>query len=178
MKKPGLKLLQQMAKKVYIRICRSGRGIRQPKVFKNATNSYLIGRFVLASHPETKQNFEALMGNKEITNQTKSKKINYASTTDRGIINFHDKISKCQTAHCNRSSDDDSDEIDDQFYEDDYDDKFNDNSAAKGCWAKNKTKTNDGIHTKVPVNMDRNLCKTKKNNSIEKELQQSRTLQL
>ena len=33
-------------------------------VFKNATNPCLIGHDVLASHPETKQHFEALMGKK------------------------------------------------------------------------------------------------------------------
>ena len=38
----------------------------------------------------------------------------------------------------------------------------------KGCWRKNKSKVDEVIHTKVPVSMDRNMCKTKINNSIEK----------
>ena len=33
-------------------------------VFKNATNPFLIGRDALATHPDTKQHFEALMGRK------------------------------------------------------------------------------------------------------------------
>ena len=45
---------------------------------------------------------------------------------------------------------------------------FNDNSATKRCWAKNKSIIDEGIHTKVPVNMDRKQCKTKVKNSIEK----------
>ena len=71
------------------------------------------------------------------------------------------KQSSCNTRHCDRSSDDDYDEMDDIF---------NDNSAAKGCWAKNKSKI-DGecIQTKVPVNVDRNVCKTKISNSVEKK---------
>ena len=49
------------------------------------------------------------------------------------------------------------------------DDMHNDNSAVKGCWAKNKTKIDgDSIQTKVPVNIDRAICKTKVNNSMEK----------
>ena len=48
-------------------------------------------------------------------------------------------------------------------------DKFNDNSAVKGCWSKYKMKIdNDSIQTKVPVNMDRKVCKTKINDSMEK----------
>ena len=44
-----------------------------------------------------------------------------------------------------------------------------DNSATKWRSAKNKTIIGEeGIHTKVPVNMDRKVCKTKVNNSMEK----------
>ena len=43
-----------------------------------------------------------------------------------------------------------------------------DNSATKGCWAKNKTLIGEGIQTEVLVNMDRKLCKTMVKNSIEK----------
>ena len=58
------------------------------------------------------------------------------------------------------SSDDDHDELDD---------KLNDNSAAKGCWAKNKTKIDgESLQTKVPVIIERNICRTKINNSMEK----------
>ena len=32
-------------------------------VFKNVTNSCLIGRDILATHPDTKQHFEAFLGN-------------------------------------------------------------------------------------------------------------------
>ena len=45
-------------------------------VFKNATNQCLIGRDVLATHPDIKQHFEAIMGkqtsskNQEITKQS------------------------------------------------------------------------------------------------------------
>ena len=55
---------------------------------------------------------------------------------------------------------------------DDYnemDDKFNGNSAAKVCGAKNKPKIDgEGIQAKVPVHVDRNICKTKIYNSIER----------
>ena len=112
-------------------------------VFKNATNPCLIGRDVLATHPDIKQHFEAIMGK-----QTPSAKQEVPEQ------------SGCKTRHCDRSSDDDYDEMDD---------KFNDNSAAKGCWAKIKTKIDgESIQTKVPVNVDRNICKTKINNSMEK----------
>ena len=43
-----------------------------------------------------------------------------------------------------------------------------DNSATKGCWAKNKTLIGEGIQTEVLVKMDRKLCKTMVKNSIEK----------
>ena len=48
------------------------------------------------------------------------------------------------------------------------DDLTNDNANVKGCWAKNKSKIDDSINTKVPDNIDRKMCKTKLNNSIEK----------
>ena len=66
----------------------------------------------------------------------------------------------CKTKHCDRSSDDD---FDDEI------DITQDNSKPKGCWSKNKTMISpEGIQTKVPVNMDRQACKTKVNNSVEK----------
>ena len=34
-------------------------------MFKKVTNPCLIGRDILATHPDTKQHFEALMGNKQ-----------------------------------------------------------------------------------------------------------------
>ena len=115
-------------------------------VFKNATNPCLIGRDVLATHPDIKHHFDAIMGKR-----TQS---------------LNQNTSSCKTRHGDRSSDDDYDEMDD---------KLNDNSAAKGCWSKNKTKIdNDSIQTKVPVNMDRKVCKTKVNNSMENEHRQSR----
>ena len=43
-----------------------------------------------------------------------------------------------------------------------------DSSDVKGCWTKNKKKIDDPISTRVPVNMDRTMCKTRINNSIEK----------
>ena len=114
-------------------------------VFKNAANPCLIGRDVLATHSDTKQHFEALMGSKQTPCISKETP----------------KQSSCNTRHYDRSSDDDYDEMDD---------KFNDNSATKGCWAKNKTKIDECIQTKVPVSMDRNICKTKVNNSIVKRI--------
>ena len=49
------------------------------------------------------------------------------------------------------------------------DDILNDNSNVKGCWAKKKSRIDhDAINTKVPINMDRKMCKSKINNSIEK----------
>ena len=110
-------------------------------VFKNATNPCLIERDVLATHPDIKQHFEAIM-----ERQTPS--------TNQDIP----KQSGCKTLHSDRSSVDDYDEMDE---------KFNDNSEAKGCWSKYKKKMdNDSIQTKVPVNMDRKVCKTKINNSM------------
>ena len=112
-------------------------------VFKNATNPCLVGRDVLATHPDIKQHFEAIMGKQTTTIKQKVPTEN-----------------NCKTSHHDRSSDDDYDEMDD---------KHNDNSAAKGCWSKYKTKIDgDSINTKVPVNMDRSVCKTKINNSMEK----------
>ena len=76
----------------------------------------------LATHPDTKQRFEALMGNKQIpTTQSKSKEV----TKQRGS----------KTRHCDRSSDDDHDKMNDMMY---------DNSASKGCWAKIKTRIDEG----------------------------------
>ena len=62
---------------------------------------------------------------------------------------------KCKSHHHDRSSDDDRDEIDDLLAG---------NANTKGCWAKNKSKVDEAIHTKVPASMDRNMCKTKINN--------------
>ena len=74
-------------------------------VFKNATNPCLVGRDVLATHPDIKQHFEAIMGKQTPTGKQKV-------TTENN----------CKTTHHDRSSDDDHDEMDDQY---------NDNSAAK-----------------------------------------------
>ena len=115
-------------------------------VFKNATNPCLIGRDVLATHPVTKQHFKALKGNKQTpTTPSKNKEV--------------PKQRECKKRHCERSSDDGHDEMNDMMYE---------NSATKGWWAKNKTRIDEGINTKALVNMDRKVCKTKVNNSIEK----------
>ena len=44
-----------------------------------------------------------------------------------------------------------------------------DNSNVKGCWSKMKSRIDqDAINTKVPINMDRKMCASKINNSIEK----------
>ena len=110
-------------------------------VFRNATNPCLIGRDVLATHPDIKHHFDAIMGkqtpptNQEATKQNGGK-----------------------TRYGDRSSDDDYDEMENNL-----------KSAAKGSWAKNKTEI-DGeiIQTKAPVNVDRNICRTKINNSMEK----------
>ena len=88
-------------------------------VFKNATNPCLVGRDVLATHPDIKQHFDAIMGKQ--TTMTKQD-IPTQST--------------CKTRHCDRSSDDDYDEMDD---------KYNDDSAVKGCWAKNKTRNKNDL---------------------------------
>ena len=77
--------------------------------------------------------------------------MNYFSTIE--------KIPRFQITHCDRTNEDDYNEMND---------KINDNSAAKGCCAKNKSKIDEGIHIKVPVNMGRKVCKTKVSNSIEK----------
>ena len=107
-------------------------------VFKNLTNPCLIGRDILLAQPETKNHFEALMGKMEDRVQ---------------IIN---KLSnkQCKIQKKDRSSDDDYDDMYDLTY---------DNSEAKGCWAKNKTRVDDSISTKVTINMDRNMCKTRIN---------------
>ena len=97
-------------------------------VFKSLTNPCLIGRDVLATHPYTKQHFEALMGHIQTP-----------------IIPTATQKS-CKTKHCDRNSFDD--------YVDEMD-RMQDNSKPKGCWSKNKTMISpEGIQTKVPVNMD------------------------
>ena len=124
-------------------------------VFKNSTNPCLIGRDVLAVHPVTKANFEALMSNETPSQQT-SKDLEdelreYLKTG---------KVNKCKTKHCDKSSEDDGDEMDDLMH---------DNANVKGCWSKNKTKIdNESINTKVPINMDRKMCESKINNSVKK----------
>ena len=46
---------------------------------------------------------------------------------------------------------------------------MHDNANVKGCWSKNKAKIDkESINTKVPINMDRKMCASKINNSIEK----------
>ena len=64
-------------------------------------------------------------------------------------------------------SNDDHDEMDD-LLADNANTKGYHKIETKGCWRKNKSKVDEVIHTKVPVSMDRNMCKTKINNSIEK----------
>ena len=112
-------------------------------VFKNLTYPFLIGRNILSAHPETKDHFEAIMGKMEDKPQVLNK--------------LH--IKPCSHHHKDRSSDDDYDEMDDLKY---------DNSDDKGCWSKNKTKIDDAISTRVPIKMDRTMCKTRINISIEK----------
>ena len=119
-------------------------------VFKNSTSPCLIGRDVLAVHPITKANFEALMSNEDPI-QPVDKDLNdelreYLRTG---------KINKCKSKHCDKSSEDDGDEMEDLRH---------DNSNVKGCWSKNKSRIyNEAINTKVPINMDRKMY-----NSIEK----------
>ena len=116
-------------------------------VFKSLTNPCLIGRDILSTHPDTKHHFEALMGN------------NQAQSTQRDQEETNTQ-QRCKTRHRDRSSDDD---FDDEM------DERQDNSRPKGCWSKNKTMiSQEGIQTMVPVNMDRQACKTKINNSVEK----------
>ena len=134
------------------------------QVFKNASNPCLIGRDVLAVHPETKSHFDALMNTQECECSTQQ-----SGSTQEESKQLKDelreylktgKITKCKNKHCDRSSEDDGDEMDDIL---------NDNSNVKGCWAKNKSRIdNEAINTKVPINMDRKMCKSKINNSIEK----------
>ena len=71
-------------------------------LFKNATYPCLIGGDVFATHPDTKQHFEALLGSKQTS---KTPLIN------KKIL----KQSSCNIRHCDRSSDDDYDEMDDKF---------------------------------------------------------------
>ena len=66
---------------------------------------------------------------------------------------------KCKSKRCDRSSDDDHDDMDDLLA---------DSANTKGSWAKNKSKIDEAIHIKVSVIMDRNMFKTKINNLIEK----------
>ena len=72
-------------------------------VFKNSTNPCLIGRDVLAVHPVTKANFEALLSNETPAQQT--------SLNDelREYLKMG-KVNKCKTKHCDKSSEDDGDE--------------------------------------------------------------------
>ena len=124
-------------------------------VFKNTTNPCLVGRDVLAVHPVTKANFEALIIN-DAPVQPLGKDLNdelreYLRTG---------KIHKCKSKHCDKSSENDGDEMEDLM---------NNNSNAKGCWSKNKSRIDqDAINSKVPINMDRKMCASKINNSIEK----------
>ena len=124
-------------------------------VFKNASNPCLVGRDVLAVHPVSKANFEALINN-DAPVQPLGKDLNdelreYLRTG---------KIHKCRSKHCDKSSEDDGDEMEDLLY---------DNSNVKRCWSKNKSRIDQAaINTKVPINMDRKLCASKINNSIEK----------
>ena len=70
------------------------------------------------------------------------------------------KVNKCKTKHRDKSSDDDGDEMEDLMY---------DNSDAKGCWSKNKSRIDHkAINTKVLINVDKKMCLSKINNSIEK----------
>ena len=96
-------------------------------VFKNSTNPSLIGKDVLAIHPERKMHFDDLMSNQEGTAQKSCKDLNdeFREYLKTG------KISRCKNRHCDRSSDDDGDEMDDILA---------DNSNVKGCWVKNKSK--------------------------------------
>ena len=87
-------------------------------VFKNSASPCLIGREILAVHPVTKANFEALMSNEDPI-QPVSKDLNgelreYLRT---------DKINKCKSKHCDKRSEDDGDEMEDLMY----------NSNVKGC---------------------------------------------
>ena len=92
-------------------------------VFKNATNPCLVGRDVLAIHPATKTNFEALMNNEAPVQQTsKNRNDELREYLKTG------KINKCNTKHCDKSSEDDGDEMDDLMH---------DNANFKGCWSKN-----------------------------------------
>ena len=124
-------------------------------VFKNSTNPCLIGRDVLAVHPVTKANFEELMSN-ENPIQPIGKDLNdelrkYLKTG---------RINKCKSKHCDKSSEDDGDEMEDLIQ---------DNSNLEGCWSKNKSRIDqDAINTKVSINLDRKMCTSKINNSIEK----------
>ena len=43
---------------------------------------------------------------------------------------------------------------------------MNDKSNVKEIWAKNKSKIDEAINTKVPIGMDRKMCKCKKRTSI------------
>ena len=124
-------------------------------VFKNSTNPCLIGRDVLAVHLVIKANFEALMSNEYPTQPLdkdfKDELREYLRTS---------KIKKCKSKHCDKISEDDGDEMEDLMY---------DSSNVKGCWSKNKSRIDqDAINTKVPINMDRKMCASKINNSIEK----------
>ena len=80
-------------------------------VFKNVKNPCLKGRDILATPPDTKQHFEALMGNKQSTVVQPDRK---ETALQKG----------CNTRHFDRNSDDD--------YDDEID-RTQDNSMTKGC---------------------------------------------
>ena len=117
------------------------------------SNPCLIGRDVLAVRPVTKANFKAFMSNEDPI-QPVDKDLNdelreYLRTG---------KINKCKSRHCDKSSEDDGDEMEDLMH---------DNSNVKGCWSKNKSRIdNEAINTKVSINMDKKMCMSKINNSI------------
>ena len=86
-------------------------------VFKNASNPCLIGRDVLAVHPETKTQFNALMNTQECECSNQQ-----SCNTEQSSKQLNDelreylktgKITKCKNKHCDRSSEDDGDEMDD-----------------------------------------------------------------
>ena len=63
------------------------------------------------------------------------------------------KIKNCKTKRCDKSSEDDGDEMYDLMH---------DNANVIGCWSKNKAKIdNESINTNVPINMDRKMCASK-----------------
>ena len=82
-------------------------------VFKNATNPFLVGRNVLAEHLFTKANLEALINNDAAPVQPIGKDLNdelreYLRTG---------KIHRCKAKHCDKSSEDDCNEMEDLMYD-------------------------------------------------------------